>query len=339
MLGAQGVSWRQAFLPGLVKTGILSGLILVLSGCVSIQLGGGTDEPLKEQTVETREGASKKVLLVSIDGMIANEPDSGLLRQRPGLIDRVMMQLRKAEQDPDVVAVVLRINSPGGGVTASDVLYRELQRFRIKTGKKLVVQMMNVAASGGYYVALAADEIYAHPTTLTGSVGVISLTADVTGLTEKLGVTVHTHKSGEKKDVGSPFRAHQPEDDAYWQALIDQMATRFYGLVKARRSLSPEALDAVKTARVYLGQEAASIGLVDAVSYLPETLARACKLGGASGCNTVAYRFETNPNANRYSPGMTTPYAPSLTLLPDLRLGQRWLKPGHYYLYWAEEAF
>ncbi|WP_157760724.1 signal peptide peptidase SppA [Hydrogenovibrio halophilus] len=311
---------------------------LMFSGCVSIHLGPGAGDPLQEQTLETQDGAEKKVLLISIEGMIANEPESGLLSQRPGMIDRVTMQLRKAAEDPEIVAVVLRIDSPGGGVTASDILYRELQRFRQNTGKKLVVQMMDVAASGGYYIALAAEEIYAHPTTLTGSVGVISLTADVTGLTRKLGVEVHTYKSGEKKDVGSPFRPHQPEDAVYWQSLIDRMAARFHALVQERRQLNDQAMQSIKTARIYLGEQAVGAGLVDAVAYLPETLERACRLGGAKACETVAYRFDLNPNANRYSPGMQSPYAPSLSLLPGAELSERWLKPGQYYLYWPENA-
>ncbi len=151
------------------------------------------------------------------------------------------MQLKKAEDDQQIKGVLLKINSPGGGVTSSDILYRELMAFKERTGKKIFVQMMDVAASGGYYISLAADHIQAHPTTVTGSVGVITMTADVSELMEKVGVEMHVYKSGINKDMGSPFKSPSPADREVFDKMVSQLAERFYRLVAEHRRLGRRA--------------------------------------------------------------------------------------------------
>ncbi|MBD3610833.1 MAG: signal peptide peptidase SppA, partial [Hydrogenovibrio crunogenus] len=293
------------------KTLIAISVASVLSGCATIKLGPSYDEPLTEQALMETSKSDGKVLLIPIEGTISNEEERGFLSKGPGLLDKVSMQLRKAEKDADIKTILLRVNSPGGGVTTSDILYHELVQFKQKTGKKIFVQMMDVGASGAYYISMAADTIQVHPTTLTGSVGVITIVPNVVGLSEKIGVEVNTYKTGANKDTGSPFRRMTKEDDAYLQSIIDTMATRFYKIVQTHRHLSDAQMASVKTARVYLGEEAVQAGLADSVGYLSDARSKACQLGGAQRCDLVTYRFEPNVNANMYSPSMESPNASS----------------------------
>ncbi|MDG4811440.1 signal peptide peptidase SppA [Hydrogenovibrio sp. 3SP14C1] len=267
------------------KTLIAFSVASVLSGCATIKLGPSYNEPLTEQTLIETPNADAKVLMIPLEGMISNEEGDGLLSKSPGLLDKVSMQLRKAEKDTSIRTILLRINSPGGGVTTSDILYHELLAFKQRTGKKVFVQMMDLGASGAYYISMAADTIQVHPTTLTGSVGVITVVPNVVGLSEKIGVEVNTYKTGSNKDTGSPFRRMTTEDDAYLQAIIDAMATRFYDIVQTHRGLSDAQMQSVKTARVYLGKDAVKAGLADSVGYLSDARSKACELGGAKRCD------------------------------------------------------
>lgn len=317
------------------KTIIALSVASVLSGCATIKLGPSYNEPLTEQTLIETPNMDGKVLLIPVEGMISNEQGRGFLLKSPGLLDKVAMQLRKAEKDPDIKTILLRINSPGGGVTTSDILYHELLAFKQRTGKKIFVQMMDVGASGAYYVSMAADSIQVHPTTLTGSVGVITVVPNVVGLSEKIGVEVKTYKTGANKDIGSPFRRMTKEDNAYLQNIINSMAKRFYQIVQTQRGLSDAQMQSVKTARVYLGTEAVEAGLVDSVGYLSDARLKACELGGAQRCELVTYRFEPNRNANIYSPSMENPStSPDMSLVKSELLSPMMnLKPGSYYLY------
>jgi protease-4 len=307
----------------------------LLSGCATIKLGPSYDEPLKEQVVAKVDDSDGKVLMIPVEGTISNEPSRGFLDSSPGLLDKVMMQLRRAEKDDDIKAVLLKVNSPGGGVTTSDIFYHELKSFKKRTGKTLYVQMMDVGASGAYYLSLASDHIQVHPTSLTGSVGVITILPNVVGLSDKIGVEVKTYKTGSNKDTGSPFRRMTPEDDAYLQGLIDEMANRFYGLVKTERGLTDQQMAAIKTAKVYLGKDAVKAGLVDSVGYLSGASKQACQMAGAKRCDLVTYRFDNNVNANTYSPNMmTNGAAPEMSLIrSNLLTPLTELRPGSYYLY------
>jgi protease-4 len=122
------------------------------------------------------------------------------------MVQEFVSQLRLAEKDKKIKALLLKIDSPGGSVIASDIVYNEILAFKKRTGAKVVVAMMGVAASGGYYISLPADTIVAHPATITGSIGVIFFRPKVTGLMGKIGVGVEVNKSGKNKDIGSPFR-------------------------------------------------------------------------------------------------------------------------------------
>ena len=175
----------------------------VMSGCVTINLIPSPG-PLRENVLEG-EGDSK-VLLIELSGLISSQDRSGVL-QRPNLVAHMKEMLSLAEKDSDIKAIVIRINSPGGTVTASDVLYHEVLKFKKKRDIPVITSIMDLGTSGGYYVAAAGDAIIAHPSSVTGSIGVIMLTVNASGLLEKIGVEATAVTSGPRKDMGSPLRA------------------------------------------------------------------------------------------------------------------------------------
>ena len=314
---------------------------LLTSGCAapSIRLISDVRDPLQEFTLEGE--GQDKVLVIPIQGVISDTPKSGFLRVLPSKVQEVVSHLRLAEKDKHIKAVVLKINSPGGTATASDVLYREISTFKERTGAAIVAVMMDVAASGGYYVALPADAIYAHPTTVTGSVGVIFMRPKLTGLMEKIGVAVAVNKSGAYKDMGSPFRSDTEDEKRMLQAVTEDMAQRFYDAVSAHRTLSPAAMADVKTARIYAADSARSLGLIDEIGYLPDAIDAARKMALLPAtARVVVYRRSDFPNDNIYNPLSTeaSTGAPRALLsvgasdwLPDMT-------PGFYYLWPASVA-
>ncbi len=275
---------------------------LILTGCMKPQIRLFTDGtvPLEEYTLEGT--GPEKILVVSIDGKISDAPSRGLLRDRPGLVQNMMAQLRKAEEDPQIKALVLKIDSPGGTVTASDILYHEIQAYQGRTGVKVIALFMGLAASGGYYVALPADRIVAHPTTITGSVGVIFITPRIDDLMTKIGVAVDVNKSGKNKDTGSPFRPRTAEEAALIQDLTDQLGERFFDLVQTHRRLSPADLEEVKTARIFLAPKALALGLVDEIGYTGDALEAARRQAGLrADARVVVYRRNEYPDDTVYN--------------------------------------
>lgn len=285
---------------------IAIGFFLV-QGCATpkIQMFTDSTDPYKEFTLEGTQ--TPKVLVIQANGQIDEGPSRGLLRDRPGMVPDIVSQLRLAEKDKDIGAVVIKINSPGGTVTASDVLYHELKTFKEKTGVKMVAVFMGIAASGGYYIALPADRIMAHPTTITGSVGVIFLQPKVEGLMEKLGVGVDVSKSGDKKDMGSPFRASTAEEARLLQDLTDQLGQRFIDLLTRHRQVSPEALAEIRTARIFLADEARRLGMVDRIGYVEDAIESAKTLAGLpDDARVVVYRRGEFPDDTVYNAAGTT---------------------------------
>lgn len=277
-------------------------LLLLLPGCApKIKIfGSQATEPLKEFVVDGK--GEGKVALVHLRGFLTSQPKPGVLRSRPSQVQELVNALRMAEADDEVGAVVVAIDSPGGTTTASDILYHELMDFKRRTGKKVVAALFDVAASGGYYAALTADWIVAHPTTITGSVGVIFLRPKLDGLMDKVGVDVEVSKSGRDKDMGSPFRATTPEEEALFQAIIDDFAARFHALVEKHRPVSAQRMETVRTARVFTASQALGIGLVDQIGYVQDAFAKARALAGLPGdARVVTYRRATYPNDNPYN--------------------------------------
>lgn len=281
---------------------VVVGLLLVLPGCapkIKIFASGAT-EPLKEFVVDGE--GSGKVALIHLRGFLSSQPKQGMLRARPSQVQELVNALRIAEADDEVKAVVVGIDSPGGTTTASDILYHELIGFKERTGKKVVAAMFDVAASGGYYAALPADWILAHPTTITGSVGVIFMRPKLDGLMDKVGVGVEVSKSGRDKDMGSPFRPTTPEEEALFQAVIDDFAGRFHMLVEKHRDLADSQIEIIKTARIFTAGQAMDMGLVDQIGYVQDAFAKARELGGLpEDAKVVTYRRDEYPNDNPYN--------------------------------------
>ena len=261
------------------------------------------DGPLKEITLEG--SGEEKILVLSIQGAISDQPREKLLRTHPSMVQEVIAQLKRAEKDPQIKAVLMKVNSPGGTVTATDILYHEISAYKKRSGVKLVVAMMNIAASGGYYISLPADWIMAHPTTITGSIGVIFSRPGVSGLMEKLGLDMHVSKSGELKDMGSPFRDSNKTDEAIFQTLTNEMADRFMGLVSKHRTIQQNQQQRVASARLFLATEAQQIGLVDQVGYLTDAIGKAKSIAGLDeDAKVVTYRHYQSEDDNIYNPAV-----------------------------------
>lgn len=275
---------------------------LMVNGCMfpTVKLFTDASDPLQEFTIEG--DAKGKVLMISVTGIISDISQKGMLQTEPSLVQDIVSQLRLAEKDPEIQAVLFKIDSPGGSVTASDILYHEIQAFKQRTGKKVTAVVMNVAASGGYYMALPADLIIAHPTSVTGSIGVIFVRPKVYGLLDKIGVDVSANTSGENKDMGSPFRKATETEDKIFQNLTDSLGKRFVDLVIEHRRIGPDAVKDISTARIYLAQEALKIGLIDEIGYIGDAIVRTKELAGLDeNSRVIVYRREEFANDNLYN--------------------------------------
>ena len=320
-----------------ISTGILSTMLIAifLFGCAAprIALFSDASDPLREVTLEGK--ADDKILVIPITGVITDSPKSRIMRTMPGLVQEVVSHLQLAEKDDRVKAVLFKIDSPGGTTTASDILYHEILSFKQRTGKKVVVCMMNLATSGGYYVSLPADVIMAHPTTITGSIGVILMRPQMSGLMEKIGVDVQVNKSGENKDIGSPFRPTTPVEENLLQELADTLGRRFVDLVKQHRGLDGQRLTTVADARVFLADAALAAGLVDKIGYLQDAIAEAKTIAALDAdARVVAYRRTTYPNDNLYNTLTSSTRANPTPLVDMGPIGDLLsLDAGFYYLW------
>ncbi len=277
-------------------------LLLSSAGCTLLKVNVTEEvQPLTERVI-SGEGRDK-ILLIDLAGFISSQDRDPLLggRKQPGLLARVREELDRARADRSVKAVVLRINSPGGGVTASDVLYHELKQFKRDTGAKILAHIMDLGTSGAYYAALAADRITAQPTGVTGSIGVIMYRIDATGLMQKIGVQGIEIASGDRKGMGSPFRPLAPEERAIFQNIIDSLYGRFVGIVAEERRLPADAVRRLADGRVYTSGEARDAGLIDGIGYLEDALADARKLANLEHASVVTYFRPGDYRANLYS--------------------------------------
>jgi protease-4 len=317
----------------LAVLGLCMGVVFASCVRVRVDIGPTSGEDLKEVTLEGREAG--KVLVIPVRGFLSDDPKAGLLGSRPSTVQHIVAQLRLAEKDDEIKALLLEIDSPGGTVTASDILYHEIMRFKEKRGVKVVAAFLDVAASGGYYVAQSSDLIVAHPTSITGSVGVIFMTPKVVGLMEKLGVGVEVSKSGKEKDIGSPFRASTADERRIFQGLTDDLAGRFLTLVRTHRKLSASAYTEISTGRIFAGREALELGLVDRIGYLADALAAARALAGLpEDARVVAYRHRKQEHDNLYNTAAAMNGSAGMSLI-DLNLPKVLpsLGPGFYYLW------
>jgi protease IV len=287
---------RNAFLFGL--------FLLALAGCsgLNVSLLPRT-EPLEEKVLE---GEGKpKVLLIDLDGVISfkDEKESLLLKKGPSKVAFFREALLKAEADPDIAGVIIRINSPGGSVAASDTIYHEIISFRLKKKKPVYAHIMELGASGGYYVASAADRIIASPTAITGSIGVIAIKFNLEGLFSKIGVSEETYKSGPKKDFWTPFRPSTAEEKKMLQEIIDKLYARFLEVVYLGRQkvLTEEEVKALSDGRILTASDALEARLIDQMAYLDETIDTMKKALYIENVKVVTYVRPKTFKSNIYS--------------------------------------
>jgi protease-4 len=277
-------------------------LLSVLSGCFVIKVSLTPEvRPLEEQAIAGQ--GKDKIVLIDITGVITSEESGSVLgvKKEPGMIALVREQLDKARLDKNVKAVVVRINSPGGGVTASDTLYHEIKKYKDETGVKVVAHFLDAGTSGAYYAALAADRITAQPTSITGSIGVTMLRIDATGLMQKIGVQALEISSGEWKGMGSPFRPISGEEKKIFQGMIDSMYGRFVSVVANERKMAPERVRQLADGRIYTSQEAKDAGLIDTVGYLEDAFTQARTLANLERATIVTYLRPGEYRPNIYS--------------------------------------
>ena len=232
-----------------------------------------------------------KIALIEVEGMLINARSGGLFAPEENKLSLFTQQLQLAARDDDVKAVVLRINSPGGTVTCSDTMYEMVKRFRAETKKPVIANTQEVAASGGYYIACGADRIVAHPTSVVGSIGVIFETFEFSSAMEKLGISSAAIKSGPLKDMGSPFRPLDAQSRQVMQGMVDGYYQRFVGVVREnRRMTDPDRLNHVTDGRVFSGEQALQLGLVDQLGLLPDAIDLARQMAKAPGAKVVLYK-------------------------------------------------
>jgi protease-4 len=282
---------------------------LAVAGCSIISLDlQPRIRPLEEDTVEGTGRA--KILLLDLSGVLQDETVSlslGAPPPRVPILARVREELEKAEKDDRVRAVIVKINSPGGTITASDILYRQLVEYRARTKVPVTAAIMDVGASGGYYVALGADSIVAHPTSVTGSLGVVMLTVNAQGLMEKIGVAPLAIKSGPMKDAGSPFRALSAPEREVFQGVINDMYGRFVRLIAASRKIPEARVRELADGRIYTAQQALELGLVDRIAYLDEVVRDTKRSLGLEEARVVMYRRPREYRATIYSEATAVP--------------------------------
>jgi protease-4 len=266
---------RAGILRRLVTTVVvLLFLLLLLGGLLTRESGLPTRLPERYVAGEL---SAPKIAVIEVDGMILDST-----------VEHVLKQLRQARDDDAVKAVVLRVDSPGGSVSGSDRIWREVEVLK-HAGKPVVASLGGTAASGGYYVAAPADHIVAEPTTLTGSIGVIMELPNLKGLLDKVGVEFETITTGPWKDSGSMFRPMTPEERARWRAVIEESYQRFVRIVARGRRLSMSEATEIANGQVFTAAEAIQRKLVNELGYLDDAILVAQRLARLESARVIRY--------------------------------------------------
>jgi len=323
----------------LITGGSVGVLAAVVAGCSmpSLLITPVSSRRTLVETELSRDStfARDKIALIDVSGTIQNAAASSFLGadgEHP--VSLLLEQLDQARRDPRVRAVILRVNSPGGTVVASELMHDEIMHFK-ESGKPVVAVMMDVAASGGYYISCAADEIVAQPSTVTGSIGVIMLMVDVTGTMNLIGVKTDAIVSGVHKDTGSPFRAMRAEERQLFEDVIKDMYERFVKVVVAGRPKLDEAkVRTLADGRIYTANQALENGLIDKIATLRDTVASVKKRVGVENARLVAYHraYDYRPNYYAQAPA---PTRASVNLLSVEALGSLLPKTPQFLYLWS----
>lgn len=288
----------------------LLGLVLLLStGCISIPLGGmGRDRgKVHAEEIKPADGlwTRDEVLMLPLSGMVREGSDDVYFGE-PGMLVSLKDRLLAAKDNPHIKAVVLRIDSPGGTITASDLIYNELVKFKQEKKVPVVAIMGGTAASGGLYIAMAADEIYALPTTITGSIGVIAMFPNISPLASKVGVEMQVMKSGANKDAGAMWHPMTEEQRKIFQSMVDGFYQRFVQVIMTNRSkhgLTSQTLATIADGRILTPDIAARTRLIDGIKYHDDVIARARELAGISDARVISYEYPFFYRGHVYAEG------------------------------------
>lgn len=305
-------------------------LLLLAAGC-TFRLDFLGEGRLREVALQ-KSPVKEKILVVDLEGTIGPPAQDGMFSRGGDVLSRVYARLQRAAEDPSVRGLILRLDTPGGDVTSSDILYQEIRKFKKRTGLPVIALMMGVAASGGYYVASACDSIVAHPSTITGSIGVISIFPDMGGLLSKVGIRMQVIKSADLKDAGSPFRDLDEREQRLFQEIIDEYYERFLEVIHDRRKdlLSLEEIRNLADGRVYTAAQALKLNLIDEVGYFDDALKRVLEAAGIPTAQVVAYTYYPKRQSHLYSTQLENPSLFDQKSLADLLPT---LRSGFYYLW------
>ena len=286
---------RRRRWPFVVGGLVALGLLVLTGGLVALVLalnaggpGAAASAAAYEEEYVSGTGPAK-IAVVPVEGVIAPADSTVPGEQPPVTPEGLADALQQAKDDASVAAVVLEVNSPGGGVTASDEMHQSILDFKEQTGKPVVVSMQDVAASGGYYISTAADRIVAHESTLTGSLGVILQLNNFTEIAKKYGYKRVIIKSGEYKDMLSSFRDRTPEEREILQSLVDDYYDEFVQVIVEGRGLPEERVREIADGRVYSGEQAKELGLVDSLGGLDEAAGVSRELANVEEATVVRY--------------------------------------------------
>ncbi|OLO40239.1 signal peptide peptidase SppA [Alkalihalophilus pseudofirmus] len=260
------------------------------------ELFSADDRKWVERTL--REGDRKeKIVVLDVNGVIQDQDDTSFLFSSVGYRHRTFLSmLEYAAKDPDVEGIIIRVNSPGGGVVESAEIYDKIRSIQEEYFKKIYVSMGSMAASGGYYIAAPADKIFANTSTITGSLGVIMQSYNVSELAEQIGIQEQTIKSGEYKDIMSPTREMTEDERAILQSIIDDAYVEFVDVIVEGRGLPEEEVRNIADGRIYSGSQAVQLDLVDDIKSYEETVDALIEDLGLGNLQVI--RYETSVGFN-----------------------------------------
>ena len=288
------------------NTALLISLV-VLAGCgptaFRVELIP-THQRLEETEIQRDKGIfiRDKIAVIDVDGLLINKRKHGWLREGDNPVSLFVEKLDKAASDRRVKAVVLRLNSPGGTVAASDIMHHSLREFKRKTGKPVVACILGVGCSGAYYLACGSDGILAQPGSVTGSIGTIMQTFSFAGTMEKIGVKAVAIKSGELKDLGSPLHDLRAEERKVLEGIISQFFEQFLTVVQeGRKKIGERKLRGLADGRVFTAKEALQENLIDRIGYPADGIKWAKEIAGIEKARVVMYHRPLGHKANVYS--------------------------------------
>jgi len=316
--------------------------MITLSGCgqtaFHIELVP-TNRQLQETQIQRDAGlfVSDKIAIIDVDGLLANRHKGGWMRSGENPVSLFIEKLDKAAADRSVKAVVLRLNSPGGTVAASDIMYHHLMEFRRQTGKPVIACVLGIGCSGAYYIACGCDGIIAQPSGVVGNIGTVFQTFSVAGTMEKIGVKAVTIKSGELKDMASPLHDLSDKEHDVLQGIIEHLSGQFFDVVrKGRKEIDEKKMAELADGRVFTAEQALQQGLIDKVGYMDDGIKWAKEIAGVKKTRVVIYHRPSNYKPNAY--GLATAGAAGLGPMVNLELPD-WLdSPGAQFLYLWQPA-